>query len=399
MPSFCDTRYTSYSTDHISDNDHIIVDSRQPNRNWSRRSIFIYAICIIFIIILTIITTSLIIIFKRKPINSTSLNDQNLLLNENKIILNISNFVKQNNSFSCQLPKNPDYNKNGIVAAGVFATSTDELNKLHGPTSVYLDHERNIYVADTMNHRIRKYSPGNSDEGLTLIDETSNVNYPHCLFIDHESNHLYFLDQNSQGYYRVQLLKLNSNLLKSTILVVGNQTRSYGMTLDQYLNIYVTEYNHHRIIKWLSPDYEQYVIVVENNSNELSYPRSIYFDQIANNLYIANKNRIHRWSVNLNKSEIVMQGGSFYPNGIEYDCHGNLYISQDTTIKLISNRTSIHGLDIIGYSHPGDASIYSKSTSTADFYNPEGIYLDKTNGDLYVADSGLNRIHKYAIKN
>ncbi|CAF0933206.1 unnamed protein product [Adineta steineri] len=150
------------------------------------------------------------------------------------------------------------------------------------------------------------------------------------------------------------------------------------MTLDQYLNIYVSEYNHHRILKWLSPDYKQYVIVVENNSNELIYPRSIYSDQIANNLYIANKNRIHRWSVNLNKSEIVMQ---------------------DTTIKLISNRTSIHGLDIIGYSHTGDASIDSKSTLTADFYNLEEIYLDKTNGDLYVADSGLNRIHKYAIKN
>ncbi|CAF0933190.1 unnamed protein product [Adineta steineri] len=163
---------------------------------------------------------SLIIIFKGKSINSTSLNDQNLLLNKNKIILNISNFVKHNNSFSCQLPKNLNYNKNGIVAAGVFASSTDELNKLHGPTSVYLDHEQNIYVVHTMNHRIRKYSPRNSDEGLTLVNETSNVNYPRCLFIDHASNHLYFLDQDYQGYYRVQSLKLNSNPLKSTIIVV-----------------------------------------------------------------------------------------------------------------------------------------------------------------------------------
>lgn len=397
MSNFCDRLYTLHSIDHISNNDHCIIVGNQPNRNWFTRNKLWLVICIILILIFMIISTYVLIKFTKKSTNSTSLNDQNLSLNEGKIILNISKSVKHNNSLSCQLPKNPNYNKNGIVAAGVFASSTDESNKLHGPTSVCLDHQRNIYVADTMNHRVRKYSHENSEIGSTVIDGTSNINYPRSLFIDHKSSNLYFLDQNNHGHYRVQLLELNSSPLKSTILVTGNQTRSYGMTLDENLNIFVSEYNHHRIIKWLSSDYKRNVIVVENNSNELVYPRSIYFDEMANNLYIATKNRIHRWSVTFNKGEIVMQGGSFYPNGIEYDCHGNLYISQDKTIKLISNRTSIHGLDIIGFPHPGD--IDSKSTSTADFYNPEGIYLDKTNGDLYVADSGLNRIQKYTIKN
>ncbi|CAF4180399.1 unnamed protein product [Adineta steineri] len=52
---------------------------------------------------------------------------------------------------------------------------------------------------------------------------------------------------------------------------------------------------------------------------------------------------------------------------------GLLGFGVDTTIILISNRTNIHGLDFIGHSHPGNATIDSKSTSTADFYNPEDI--------------------------
>ncbi|UJR12427.1 hypothetical protein I4U23_016603 [Adineta vaga] len=335
-------------------------------------------------------------ILKRKSLDSS--NYKNSSLNKNKFILNIPKPFKSNTSLNyCQIPTKPIYKKNGTIVAGVLASSTDELNKLNGPTSVYLDGQRNIYVADTSNHRIRKYSPENSDKGETMLDETSNINYPRCLFIDQESNYLFFLDQDNQGNYRVQILQFNSNPLKSTILLQGNQTKSYGMSLDQDFNIYISEYNYHRIVKWLSPNYEQYLIIVNNDKNQLIYPRSIYIDQSTNNLYVADKNRIQCWFKNSNQFEIVMQGGSVCPNGIEFDCHGNLYISQDRTIRIINQNTGLSGIDIIEIQSYYQWDSYFRKND--DSSHPEGIYLDRTNGDLYIVDSSFNLIEKFTIEN
>ncbi|CAF0800573.1 unnamed protein product [Adineta steineri] len=379
MSDFCDATYTYYSMDHLPDYDNLTVNNRSTKRIKLRK----YAIYLTCILVLTIIMTGVILILKQKRLNKKI-----------KIILSTPKPIKHNISFNCQLPINPTYKKNCTIVAGVLSTSNDKLNELNGPTSVYLDREKNIYVADTTNHRIRKYSSENSNTSETLIDETSNINYPRCLFIDQESNYLFFLDQDNQGYYRVQLLKLNSNPLKSTILVVGNQTRSYGMSLDEDFNIYVSEYNNHRIVKWLSPNYNNYLIIVVEN--QLTYPKSIYIDQKTNNLYVADKNRIQCWINNSNKSQIVMQGGSVCPNAIEYDCHGNLYISQDRTIKLINQNTGLPGIDIIGIqSYSQWVQNFRKND---DFSYPEGIYLDKTNGDLYVTDSSFNLIEKFTIE-
>ncbi|UJR19206.1 hypothetical protein I4U23_022336 [Adineta vaga] len=246
MWGFAGITNSYYSIDDIPDNNHIIIINNKPKRNLFNRLILILTIGIICIFILMIILTEIMITFKHKSIN---LYYQNSSLDHNKIILNISKPLKQNNSLNCLLPINPNYTKNGDIVAGGFSSSIDESDKLQGPTSVYLDHERNIYVADTTNHRIRKYSPGDSDEGETLIDKTSNINSPCCLYIDQESNYLYFLDQDNQRNYRVQFIQLNSNSLKSLILLVGYQTISYGMKLDQNFNIYVSEFNHHRIVK------------------------------------------------------------------------------------------------------------------------------------------------------
>ncbi|CAF1510995.1 unnamed protein product [Adineta steineri] len=435
MRSFSGIINPYYPIDDIPCNDDIIIINNKSERNLFKRIILILAIGIICIFILMTITTKVIITLKEKksinfnyrnssldhnniisniskPLeqNNSSLNktesilniskpleQNNLALNKTEIISNISKPLKHNISVNCQLPFNPNYTKDGITVAGNFSPTIDELEKLQGPTSVYLDREQNIYVADTASHRIRKYLPGVSDEGETLIDEKSNINSPCCLYIDQESNNLYFLDQDGQGNYRVQLIRLNVNPLKSIILLVGNQTISHGMKLDQYFNIYVSEFNHHRIVKWLAPDYDQYLIVVENNENQFIYPRSIYIDEKTNNLYVANQNRIQRWSMNSKESKIVMQGGASCPNGIEYDCHGNLYISQGTTIKLINNKTDLRGFIIIGVDY--DFGMQAARTSTDFLYNPEGIYLDKTNGDFYLADSGFNRIQKFTIKN
>lgn len=307
------------------------------------------------------------------------------------------NIVHQNLS-TCH--SNPRYNKDGQIVAEAPAALRDETDKLKVPTSVYLDSQRNIYVADTINNRIRKYLPGHTRYGVTLIDKQSGISYPRCLYIDQRNDNLYFLHQDHQGNYCV--LHFIQNLNELSILIIGNKTRSYGMSLDGNLNIYISEFNNHRVVKWLAPNYNNYLVVAGNGTpssevNRLFYPRSIFIDKFTDDLYVADTNRIQRWSANSTIGKIVMQGGDICPGGIECDCHRNIYVSQGKTIKLINQLTGLNGVDIIGVQY--DQPISRLSNTTEYLYYPEGIYLDKYNGDFYVADSGFNRILKYTLKN
>ncbi|CAF1295549.1 unnamed protein product [Adineta ricciae] len=90
------------------------------------------------------------------------------------------------------------------------------------------------------------------------------------------------------------------------------------MSLDRNSNIYISEFNSHRVVKWLAPNYKTYLIVAGNRTassevNRLFYPRT-----------------------NSTIGEIVMQDGDICPCGIECDCYGNIYVSQDKTIQLIN---------------------------------------------------------------
>ncbi|CAF1279696.1 unnamed protein product [Adineta ricciae] len=345
-------------------------------------------ICAIILFIVLLISGISIFLYKQKSSTFPTASQSSTL----------TSTIENVNLSACRL--NPQYRQEGEIVAGVPYASNDQLNKLRGPTSVYLDSKRNIYVADTNNNQIRKYLFGQKQHGQIILDEKFNIIYPRCLFINQENDNLYFLDQDSQGYYRVQYFVENLN--KSTILINGKKTSSYGMSLDENLNIFISEFNNHRVVKWLAPNYKDYLVVAGNGTassevNRLSYPRSIFIDHFTNDLYVADGNRIQRWSKNSTKGEIILQNGDICPSGIECDCHGNIYISQDKTIKLVNQFTGLTGVDIIG--KPYEGSMDERSNTTEYLFYSEGIYLDKFNGDLYIADSGFKRIQKNILIN
>lgn len=69
----------------------------------------------------------------------------------------------------------------------------------------------------------------------------------------------------------------NATRLQEVLLLTGNKSFCYGMTLDSNLNIYVSKQDNHRVVKWLSPTYKYFVIVAGNGTegaemNQLAYP-------------------------------------------------------------------------------------------------------------------------------
>jgi hypothetical protein len=249
-----------------------------------------------------------------------------------------------------------------------------------------------------------KYSPDNPKEGITIIDFFSNIKNPRNLYIDQRNDDLYSLDWDDENYYRVQYLPKNSTQIKAIILFIGNRCQSFGMDLDHNRNIYVSEYENHRVVKWLSPKYDDFIVVAGSDGrgtqlNQLTNPRGIYINKINNDLYIADSHRIQLWP---SESPIGQTVASTYFQSISSiicDCHGNLYTTDDNTytIRLFGQSiedTGVEGLIIVGVPY---TAYWMRRDATDQLNFPGGLYLDDETGDLYVADSGFNRILKMSI--
>ena len=302
----------------------------------------------------------------------------------------------------------PIYNKFGTIVTGITSTPGTDTKHFSSPSCVHLDSKKNVYICDTYNNRIMKYSPDNPKEGITIIDLFSNLYQPQSrsLYIDKRNDDLYFLDWDDERYYRVQYLPKNSTQKKGTILFIGNQCQSYGMTLDQNRNIYVSESENHRVVKWLSPKYDDFIVVAGSNRqgtqpNELSNPKGIYLNPVNNDLYVVDSYRIQLWPAESSIAQTVTPTYFQSISSITGDCHGNLYvIDYDTsTIRLFSQSiedTGVEGLIIIGVPHRYDW-VEEYTNTTVRLIYPVGLYLDDETGDLYVADSGFIGILKMSI--
>jgi sugar lactone lactonase YvrE len=136
----------------------------------------------------------------------------------------------------------------------------DNAYQLALPSSVFVDHSGNIYVADYANNRIQKFTPpdtnavtvaGGNGEG----DAANQLNSPTGIFIDNSGN-LYVADFYNN---RIQMFPPGSDSATNGITVAGGN--GYGSDADQLANpstvyvdtagnIYIADEDNNRIQKW-----------------------------------------------------------------------------------------------------------------------------------------------------
>jgi sugar lactone lactonase YvrE len=144
-------------------------------------------------------------------------------------------------------------------------------------------------------------------------------------------------------------------------------------------------------------------------SAELSYPTGVAVDA-SGNLYIvdADNNRIRKVTASTGIITTVAGNGTAgysgdggpatsaeldTPFGVAVDASGNLYIvdvNNDRIRKVTASTgiiTTVAGNGTFGYSGDGGAAI------SAELYTPLGVAVDAS-GNIYIADSGNNRIRK-----
>lgn len=269
-------------------------------------------------------------------------------------------------------------NSKGVVATFIgsghsgFADGKGRMAHLKGPDNIAIDKDGNIYVADSDNFRIRRIT---SDGIITTIAgsgikgykdgdwKTAMFAYPTGIAVDGDGN-VFVADR---GSHAIRKIMAGGNV----VTIAGNGYPAYadGSGIETHFREPVS----------LAVDHTGNVYVADSGNNSI---RKITPDGTVSTLagdvrpgYKDGEGREARF---------------FWPTGVAMDSFGNIYVcdSQNNRIRRVTPEgfvSTVAGMGIPGFA---DGSGYN-----AQFSFPTGIEVDKA-GNIYVADSGNNRIRK-----
>jgi|GEM_PF-873542 len=315
-----------------------------------------------------------------------------------------------------------------LAGSGVdgFADGPGSEAQFANPQGMAIDTAGNLYVADNWNNRIRKITPlgevstlaGNGEGGLVNdIGSNAEFNSPEGIAIDPAGN-LYVGDSLNH-----RIRKITPTSLVSTFAGSGdtdyegggffNGLKSdalfrypTGIAIDSAGNFYVADTWNHSIrkisakgiVSTLAGNGQKGFADGTGSEAQFSYPQGMAIDAKTGNLYVADwrNHCVRKISPQGEVSTLVDDAGIVaqfaYPSGIAIDAKGNLYVAGNNRIRKVtpSGKVSL----IVGSDEEGFAD---GPAETARFHWPDSVAIN-AEGTLYVAERGNNRIRKIILE-
>jgi hypothetical protein len=301
------------------------------------------------------------------------------------------------------------------------------------PMDLTIDKNNNLYIADYSNHRIRKITSagvvttfagsGTASNG-DGIGTNAGLNNPIGIAIDQNGN-LYVSNVGNST-----IRKITSSRVVTTFAGSGTGTyfdgtgtnsgfsNPYGVCVDTYGNLYISDYNNSRIRK-ITPSGVVTTLAGSGISGStdgvgtnatLNGPRGIAVDS-SGNIYIGEQagfyiRKLTQTILNVADQNTVTtiagSGTATYldgtgtvaglnqPQGIAVDFIGNMYVADTTNHRIRKITTTGVVTTLAG---KGIGTYLDATGTNAGFWNPFGVTVDSA-GNVYVGDQSNNRIRK-----
>ena len=173
---------------------------------------------------------------------------------------------------------------------------------------LFVDVNNSLYCSSTNNHLIMKMKLNNSESSSIIVGGTgcpgpvpNMLDHPHGIFVDQEL-HLYVADTDNN---RIQHFAPDQ---KHGITVAGFGARNFfilnrptSVVLDANGYLFIVENRNHRIIRSIPNGFKCVVGCTDDNGgqlNQLNYPYTMSFDTVGN-IYVTdfNNHRIQRFDL------------------------------------------------------------------------------------------------------
>ncbi|MFC3746080.1 S-layer homology domain-containing protein [Paenibacillus sp. GCM10012306] len=278
-----------------------------------------------------------------------------------------------------------------VFAAPVFSQwgeDGEEEGQFSFPQGMAIDQEGNLYVADTMNSRVQKFT--SNGQFLQQWDIDGMVyGMPRAIAVDHSG--LVYVN-NGQGNIRVfqsdgteRRRLIDRNFLNAGVL---------GMAVDQEGNVYVSNAGLHQVRKY---DPTGQVLLTWGSRGagpgEFNAPSGIAIDR-EGTIFIADPGnfRIQKFDTTghylgqWGEKESAEPGQFSFPQALTFDNYGNLHVMETKNYR-------IQVLDPYGKS----IRMWGKEGSApGEFEVTFGVATDNF-GNIYVDDSMLRRVQKFSL--
>ena len=265
----------------------------------------------------------------------------------------------------------------------------EKFRELFWPSSLYVDDDQTLYIADTENQRILEWKkdatrgrmmPGGNESG----NQMHQLNYPADLMVDSARDRLIICDKGNRrvvqcsrqyGTTRGQALledvcceglamddqrflyvsDSEEHVVRrysigeaTGIVVAGNREQGGGFNelnnptylfVDGEQSVFVSDTNNHRVMKWMK-DAKQGVVVAGgygqgDGLTQLSYPQGVFVDQLGT-VYVSDtvNHRIMRWVNGKTQGDVIVGGNGTgteanqldWSEGLSFDRYGHLYV-------------------------------------------------------------------------
>ncbi|CAF3769260.1 unnamed protein product [Adineta steineri] len=276
----------------------------------------------------------------------------------------------------------------------------EKLNQLYHPEGIFIDKQKNIFIADRFNHRIVEWKC-NYNEGQIIAggnglgNRMDQLNYPTYIIVDQQNHSIMIADWQNRRI--VQWVNQKQQILIHNI-------DCFGLAMDKHRFLYVSDSKKDEVRRWKMGEYNNEGIIVAggngqgNQLNQLNYPTFIFVDE-DQSVYVSDRDnhRVMKWKKGAKTGRIVAGGNGqgdnlnqlSEPREVIVDHLGQIYVADCENHRVVRWREGKEaGEIIIGGNGEGN--------QPNQLNGPRGLSFDDE-GNLYVADYDNHRLQKFEI--
>ena len=275
---------------------------------------------------------------------------------------------------------------------GAAGSGNDRLN---GPLDIFLSSNGTLFVAEWNNNRVQAFAP-NSKIGTTVI---SSIGHPQGLFIDNLSNLYVTTGTDCQVVIQPNGLRIPPSKL-TTCTWSTSLSDAYGVAVDRSGNIYVSSSSCSYITRW-NVNSTNATLLIASSSVTSSF-RHIYLDEDNATVYVADKLNHRILKIFLNSSlttqNVAGVQGSAGNTADKLNSPAGVYVSQiDGAIYVADTGNNRVQKWAAGASNGTTVAGSSVGGTTYALNQPYAVLLDPIEKFLYVADYGNNRVQRFLL--
>ncbi|CAF1445907.1 unnamed protein product [Adineta ricciae] len=296
--------------------------------------------------------------------------------------------------------KRRTWKEEGTIVAG--GNQQGELeDQLSGPEGIYIDEDKNIYIADLPNHRIVRWDCG-ADSATVVAGgngqgyAVDQLNCPTDVVMDKETQSLIIADAGNR-----RVIRWNGEDSTDPEILIDN-IDCWGLAMDNEGFLYVSDRENHEVRRGKPGDAEGTLVAGGNGQGsrqmQLNCPTYLFVDA-QQSVYVTDRDnhRVMKWTKGASEGLSVAGGNGkgnklnqlAFPAGVFVDPTGQVYVADAGNGRIIlGHEGERSGEIIVGSNQEGQEA--------HQLFGPKGLTCD-TDGNLYVADSWNARVQRFDL--